>query len=170
MGYETSPFGDNVLTGSGGNVTTRVSNHYGPRSPGKTVGKVKTEGVMNELTINIDGTMVGNEAYALLAPTLPAGAVIEDVYAKVTEAFVLGGTTPAIEVGTETSEATNGFTITEAQAEAVGTYDLTGALSGTWAAPLAAATTVGLDLSGTSPTVTSAGKMDVVIRYAVVPA
>lgn len=171
MGYETSPFGDNVLTGSGGNVTTKVSNHYGARSTGKTVGVVKTEGSSNELSFNIDGTIVGDGSYALLAPTLPAGAVIEDVYLKVTEAFVLGGTTPVIDIGTEGSEATNGFTITEAQGEAVATYDLTSALSGTWAAPLAADTTVGILLGGGgSNTVTSAGKADVVIRYSKVPA
>lgn len=162
MGYETSQFGNQV---SGANVTSDVSNHYGSRDTGKTQGNIKTEGSMNELTLDIDGTMVGNEAFPLIAPSLPAGAVIEDVYAHVTEAFVLGGTTPVIEVGTEGSEATNGVTISEAQAEATGTYDLTSALAGTWAAPLAAATTVGIDLAGTTPTVTSAGKMRLVIRY-----
>ncbi|NOQ73238.1 MAG: hypothetical protein GQ574_14620 [Crocinitomix sp.] len=78
---------------------------------------------------------------------------------------MLGGTTPVIDIGTESTEATNGFTITEAQAEAVGMYDLTSALAGTWAAGLAADTTVGLLLGGTSPTVTSAGKAKIVIRY-----
>ena len=162
MGYETSQFGDQV---GGGNVVTDVNQHYSTRDTGKTQGNIKTEGSMNELTIDIDGDMVSNAAYPLIAPSLPAGAIIEDVYAEVSEVFVLGGTTPALEIGTETSEATNGFTVTEAQAEAAGTYDLTSALSGTWAAPLAAATTVGLALSGTTPTVTSAGKMRVVIRY-----
>ncbi len=159
MGFETSKFGG--LS----NVTTTVNNHYGPRDTTGVVGVAKTEGYSNELVISFTGTDVGNAAYPLLAPTLPAGAIIEDVTVKVTEAFVLGGTTPAIEVGTETSEATNGFTFAEADAEVIGTYDATGDLSGTWAAPLAAATTVGLALSGTTPTVTSAGKAKVVIRY-----
>lgn len=162
MGFETSQFGDQV---TGANVTSDVNNHYGVRETGKTTGNIKTEGSMNELTLDVDGTMVGNAAYTLVVPKLPAGAIIEDVYAEVSEAFVLGGTTPAIEIGTEGSEATNGFTITEAQAEAAASYDLTSALSGTWAAPLAAETTLGLALSGTSPTVTSAGKVRVVIRY-----
>lgn len=164
MTIEQSYFGDGSASGSG-NVTTAVHNHYGPRNTGKTVGKMDMDGVINELVIDLDGTMVGNEAYPLLAPTIPQYAIVEDVYLEVTEVFVLGGTTPAIEVGTEGSEATNGFTITKTQAEAVGTYDLTSALSGTWAAGLAAETTVGLALSGTSPTVTSAGKARVVIRY-----
>lgn len=166
MGFEQSQFGDGSTSGSG-NVTTTVNNHYGPRASGKTQGVARTAGFKKELVLDIDGTMVGNAAYPLLAPSLPAGASVLEVYAEVTEAFVLGGTSPTIEVGTETSEATNGFTISEAQAEAVGSYDLTSALSGTWASPLAAATSVGLAQAGTSPTVTSAGKMRVVIEYIV---
>lgn len=167
MAYEQSKFGDGSASGAG-NVTTAVHNHYGPYTEvNKTVGNSQDDqGFMKELVIDFDGTVVGNAAYPLLAPTLPAGAIIEDVYLFVDEVFVLGGTTPAIEIGTEGSEATNGFSISEAQAEAVGTYDLTSALSGTWAAGLAAATTVGIALSGTTPTVTSAGKARVVIRYA----
>ena len=161
MGYETAPFGN-----QGANVIQDVNNHYGTRDTGKTVGVAKTEGFVQELTLNIDGDMVGAGAYALLAPTIPANAIIEDVYMEVTEAFVLGGTTPVIDVGTEGTEATNGFTITEAQAEATGMYDLTSALSGTWAAGLAADTTVGLLLGGGGAnTVTSAGKAKIVIRY-----
>lgn len=165
MGFEQSKFGDGSATGSG-NVTTAVNQHYGARDTGKTQGVVGTEGVMNELTIDLDGTMVGNDAFALLAPSLPAGSLIEDVYMEVTEVFVLGGTTPVVDVGTEGSEATNGFTITEAQLEATGTYDLTSALSGTWAAGLAAATTVGIALGGGgSNTTTDAGKARIVVRY-----
>lgn len=164
MGYEQSKFGDGSTSGNG-NVIQTVSNHYGPFNTGKTQGNIKTEGSLKELTLDIDGEMVGNAAYPLVVPTLPAGTIIKEVFAEVSEAFVLGGTTPALEIGTETSEATNGFTVSEAQAEAVASYDLTSALSGTWAAPLAADTTLGIALSGTTPTVTSAGKMRVVIRY-----
>ena len=164
MGFETSAFGDSTTAGSG-NVVSTVSNHYGPRSTGKTAGATDTSGFENELSLDIDGTMVGNAAFALVVPKLPAGSNITKAYLEVEEAFVLGGTTPAIEVGTEGSEATNGVTVTEAQAEAVGYYDVTAALAGTWAAPLAAETTVGIALSGTSPTVTSAGKMRLVISY-----
>jgi hypothetical protein len=96
---------------------------------------------------------------------LPAGAVVKNVYVEVQEAFVLGGTTPTILLGTDTSEVTNGFVISEAQAEAVATYDVTGTLTGTWAAPLAAETTVGLAMGGTSPTSTTAGKAKVIVEY-----
>lgn len=165
MGFETSKFGDGGYATST-NVTQDVHNHYGARDVGKTVGTVQTEGSVYELSLNIDGEMVGDAAYPLIAPTLPAGAVIKEVYAEVDEAFVLGGTSPVINIGTEGSEATNGVDLSEARAEAVGTYDLTSTLAGTWAAPLAAATTVGLALAGTSPTVTDAGSVRVVIRYA----
>lgn len=164
MSFEQSKFGDGSAAGSG-NVVTTVHNHYGPRDTGKTVGVENVKGTSRELVLDIDGEMVGAEEFALLTPTIPAGAIIEDVYAEVSEAFVLGGTTPAIEIGTSGSEATNGVTISEAQAEAEAAYDLTSALSGTWAAPLAADTTVGIALSGTSPTVTDAGKVRVVIVY-----
>ena len=164
MGFEASKFGDGSASGSG-NVVTQVNNHYAARDTGKSQGVARTAGFENELVMHIDGDMVGNAAFPLIAPDLPAGAVIEKVTMQVTEAFVLGGTSPVIEVGTEGTEATNGFTITEAQAEAVATYDLTSALSGTWASPLAASTTVGIALGGTSPTVTSAGKLKVIVTY-----
>ena len=165
MSFERSKFGDGSASGAG-NVTTQVSNHFGPRLSTKAVGEVKTAGIVRELSIEFTGEDLSAAAYALLAPKIPAGAVIEDVYMFTKEAFVIGGTSPTGEVGTEGSEATNGFTITEAQLETVGRYDLTGALSGTWAAPLAAETTVGLAMAGTSPTSTSAGKAEVVVRYA----
>lgn len=164
MGFETSKFG---YAGGATTADTATHNHYGQREVKKSVGVTKTSGFMNELSMDIDGDMVGAAGFALKAPVIPAGARIEDAFVEVTEAFVLGGTSPIVEVGTETSEATNGVSITEAQAEAVGTYDVTSALSGTWSGSvgLAADTTVGIALAGTSPTVTSAGKMRLVIRY-----
>lgn len=165
MAYEQSKFGDGSATGAG-NVTTAVHNHYGRRNEvNNTVGVFDTDGAVRELVIDFTGSTVSKAAYPLLAPTIPAGSIIEDVYLEVLEAFVLGGTTPAIEIGTEGSEVTNGFTITEAQAEATGIKDLTSALSGTWAAGLAANTVIGIALTGTTPTVTSAGKARAVIRY-----
>ncbi|MBV1952761.1 MAG: hypothetical protein KUG64_11280 [Cycloclasticus sp.] len=164
MGYEAAKFGDGSASGSG-NVTTQVNQHYGEFFTGKTQGNIKTEGSLKELTLDIDAAMMTAAAFPLIAPTLPAGAIIQEVFAEVSEVFILGGTTPTIDVGTETSEGTNGFDMTEAQGEALGAYDLTSALQGTWAAPLAAATTIGLALGGTTPTNGATGKMRVVIRY-----
>lgn len=164
MAFERARFGDGSASGAG-NVTTAVNTHFNEREVGKTVGVTQSAGFVRELTLDIDAAMVSDAGYALLAPKIPAGAVIEDAYVVVSEAFALGGTSPTILVGTEGSEVTNGLVISEAQAEAAGTYDVTGTLTGTWAAGLAAETTLGLALGGTSPTVTTAGKLRVVVRY-----
>jgi len=153
MGYENS-------------AGLNVSNHYGPREFGPTNGNVKTVGRSYEVSVEVDPLVLANGGPLLVTDVvIPAKAVIEDVYADVSALFALGGTTPTILVGTDTSEVTNGVVISEAQAEAVGTYDITGTLTGTWAAPLAADTTVGIVLGGTTPTVTAVGKVIVTIRY-----
>lgn len=165
MGYETSPFGDSTTAGSG-NVVTTVNNHYGVRDTGKTVGHTDVHGFENQLSMDLDVAQISGDAFTLLAPKIPAGAHIYKVIAEVTEAFTVTGTSPTINVGTEGSENTNGIEITEAQAEAEGVYDITGSLQGTWAAPLAAETTVGLDMDGTTPALSgTAGKVRVVIYY-----
>lgn len=166
MAYETSKFGDGSAAGSG-NVTQTVHNHYGQRKVGKTVGDLETDGSLRELVIDLDASMVSAAGFPLIAPTLLAGSRVINVFAEVQEAFVLGGTTPAIEVGTEGSEVTNGFTISETIAEALGTYSLTSALSGTWAGAtgLVADTILGIALTGGTPTITAAGKMRIVIQY-----
>jgi hypothetical protein len=166
MGYERSKFGDGSAAGSG-NVVTEVSNHFGPRDTGKTTGISNSDGFIRELTLDLDGAVATAGEFALtVVPKLPAQCRIEDVYLEVETAWALGGTTPVVDVGTEGSEATNGFTITEAQLEAVGVYDLTGALSGTWSAAggLTAETVLGILLGGGTPTAVG-GKARVVIRY-----
>lgn len=167
MGYERSQFGDGSASGAG-NVTTAVNNHYGERASEQAQGIVKTEGVVNELSIEILGSDASAGNLPLLNPTLPAGAMIEDVYVKVSEVLTLGGTTPTVLFGTQGSEVTNGFVISEAQAEAAGSYDVTSTLTGTWAAPLAAATVVDVALGGTSPTSADTGKLEVIVRYVAV--
>lgn len=144
-----------------------VYNHYGPRFTQDGIvsgGKTRTAGVMQEAVIYIKGSDFTSGSFDTRL-TLPAGSTFVEAIAEVTEAFVLGGTTPTINVGTNTSEGTNyGIELSEAQGEATGAYyNATGA--GTWAAPLAAATAVGVALDGTTPTVTSAGLAKVIIRY-----
>ena len=145
------------------NTGLGVNNHYGTRDTGNGIGVIKSEGAYNELSVDITGDMLNNT----FRPTvvIPAGSLVVSAFVDVSEVFVLGGTSPVIEVGTAGSEVTNGVSVTEAQAEAVGTVDITAALAGTWGASLAAATTVGVAMSGTSPTSTSAGKAKVVVRY-----
>ena len=168
MGYERSPLGDGSATGSG-NVTTAISNHYGPRKSRQSKGVVKTEGVMNELSIEFTGQEVSDGAFVLIAPEIPAGSAITDVWLHTKEVFTLGGTTPVVDIGTEGSEATNGFTMSEADLENVGYVWMTDDLSGTWdaEAPLAADTTVGILLGGGgSNTSAATGLAEVIIRYA----
>ncbi len=164
-GFEQSKFGDGSAAGSG-NVTSTVSNHYGPRVTGKTAGGMKTEGAKQQMVLELDGAMVSNQAFPLVAPKLPANVLIVGAYFEVEEAFALGGTSPTIDIGTEGSEATNQVDISEAQAEAVGVYDITSTLAGTWAAGLTSETTVGLAMGGTSPTSDAdVGKGRVVLEY-----
>ncbi len=139
-----------------------VNNFYGPRpTPDGATGVLRTDGAFNELTIELSGKNVNDD---VITGRLPAGAFPVEVFTEVETAFVLGGTTPTFEVGTDGSEATNGISIAEADLEAVGTY-LDTSFNGTWAARLAAETVVSLALGGTTPTVTDAGFARIVVRY-----
>ena len=143
-----------------------VHNHYGPRPTGGATGVYRTEGSENELTIIITGETL-NSTFELPVD-IPAGAVVTKATAHVTEAFVLGGTTPTINFGTKDSETTNGGSLSEAQAEATGYYDVTASLAGTWdaEAAFAAKTSVGIALGGTTPTADSdVGRVVVVVKY-----
>lgn len=140
-----------------------VTNFYGPRSRGDTQGgQIKTEGSVKQLVLYFTG-----ENYLQQRATLPAGAVIHgQATVEIAEAFNLGGTSPVINVGVLTTEGTNRLAqISEAQAEAVGTYSI--ASAGTLAinTPLTAAVTIAVALGGTSPTATTAGLGKLVIEY-----
>lgn len=141
-----------------------VKNFYGPRDTGGATGITKTEGIKNEMTLEIDATLAENGVF-VEDFVIPAGSLILNAYIDVSEAFALGGTAPTILVGTDGSEVTNGLVVSEAVAEATGVADLTSTLTGTWGAKLAAATTVGIALGGTSPTITEAGKAKLVVEY-----
>lgn len=153
MGYESK-------TGLG------VHNHYGARPVGGASGVVRTSGTKNELTIIVTGESVNSTFEQPV--DIPAGAVVTKATAHVTEAFVLGGTTPTILFGTSGSEATNGGVLAEASAEATGYYDITSTLAGTWdaEAAFAAKTSVGVALGGTTPTADSTvGRVVFVVEY-----
>lgn len=151
-----------------------VLNIYGPRPvPDMARGTMKTEGGYNEMTFEFSGKDI-NENLTNVLMTLPGANVtgttqggirFVDFYVEVQEAFVLTGTTPALEIGTSGTEETNGFTISEAILEAVGISDISTTFAGTWAATLTADTDVGLALSGSTPVVTDAGHARIVARY-----
>lgn len=143
-----------------------VSNFYGPRHRHEGVqGVMPSAGADRELVIRFSG-----DTYTTVTGALPAGAVIVgNAVVEVEEAFALGGTTPTIAIGVATTETTNRLAqISEAQAEAVGTYSI--ASAGTLAVntPLAAAVVIKIALGGTTPTITSAGRAKLVITYRVI--
>ena len=144
-------------------VVNGVANYYGPRH--RYEGNGGVEGGRDDtrfLVLDISGS-----DYLTAQATLPAGAtIVGNALVEVREAFALGGTTPVINVGISGAEGTNRLAqISEAQAEALGTYSI--ASAGTLAVnvPLAAAATIKVALGGTTPTITAAGKLRLVIPY-----
>lgn len=142
-----------------------VSNFYGPRHRHEGVqGAMSTIGAERELVVVFSG-----DTYLSVTGALPAGAtVVGNSIVEVVEVFALGGTTPVINVGVSGSEGTNRLAqLSEAQAEAVGTYSV--ASAGTLAVntPLAAAVVIKVALGGTTPTITSAGRAKLITPYRV---
>lgn len=159
MGYENNAI--NLATGS-------AYNHYGPRGTEDGIvsgGQVHGNGVVQEKVVYVTGADFGSGTSFDTQLTIPAGAKFIEAIAEVTEAFALGGTTPTINIGEDGNSQTNYvMEVSEANAEAAGTYyNSTGA--GTFAAVLANDEPIEVSLGGTSPTVTDAGKLKVVIRY-----
>jgi hypothetical protein len=144
--------------------------HYGTRVADEDAGFAETGAVgsFKEVAFTLLGSDFVSGTYAGNANlTLPIGAAIHgNAQVEVVEAFVLGGTTPVINIGVTSSEGTNRFCqLSEAQAEAVASYSI--ASAGTLAAntPLTAAATINAALGGTSPTVTAAGRLVLRITY-----
>jgi len=148
-------------------VINGVKNYYGAKGRFEaTQGVLETDGCVKEGVVVFTGAN-----YDLVSFSLPAGAtIVGKPLVQITEAFVLGGTNPTINVGVSGSHGTNYLAeISEANAEAVGTY-ASAAPAGTLAvdAPLAAAATIVVALDGTSPTITAAGECKVVFQYRVI--
>jgi hypothetical protein len=132
-------------------------------------GGVKSYGTVHEVVAYIDSSDFGaDETYATQL-VIPAGAIPIDAVFDVTTAVTqTGGTTSlTLYVGTDGSEATNGFSITEAATTLATTTAVDSSGAGTWAAALAADTTVGVALVAGGGTITSVdgGKAKVVVRY-----
>lgn len=147
------------------NTGLNVDNIYGPRNvPDTARGVIKTDGGFNELVLELSGANI-NDGLTSVLNTLPAGIRFVDFFVEVQEAFVLTGTTPALEVGTNGSEETNGFTISEAILEAVGISAISTTFAGTWASTLTGETALGIALSGSTPVITDVGHARIVARY-----
>lgn len=144
-------------------------NHYGKRGleDGKVAGGSNpTYGVEKEAVVYITGGDFSEGNSFATQLKLPKGAVVTDIYAETSEAFGLGGTTPVINVGQAGVEAANRLIqLSESDAETAGKISSNGVPTGVFAAPLAADTSVGVALGGTSPTSTGAGRIKVVVKY-----
>lgn len=173
MAYERSKFGDAGYTPAGAttNVQSNVSNFYGPRGidTDVTAGVIGTEGAYNELTIHLSPAALRAGTLPLtVKPFMPARSKPVQAFLEVEEAFTVTGTTPVVSIGTDGSEDTNGVDASEAQLEAVGVYDISSTLAGTWAAAadgLTARTVVDIANSAGLGVTGNLGKAKVVIRY-----
>lgn len=144
MSYESNPAG------------IGVGKSYGYRSLYEgSAGVTRTAGYKNEIVIDFDHTN-----YDRVSKVIPEGAVVLESYVDVIEAFTFtGGTSPAIEIGTNGSEATNG-----AGLDFSTTGVNVGTLAGTWTSPIATDTTIGVAATG-APTSVDAGKARATIVY-----
>jgi hypothetical protein len=150
-----------------------VNNSYGIRGTQDGIvggGKLPVSGSIDEMVVYITAADFGADETFDTRFTLPAGSVPLDALFEVTEAFTqTGGTTSlTLNVGTNGSEATNGFTITDAATSIAVVTELDAVGDGTWAnLALAADTAVGVSLVAGGGTITSVdgGAAKVVIRY-----
>jgi hypothetical protein len=136
-----------------------VDNYYGPSTTTEgEVGSVNTAGSIKEFVVDVTGSNI-----SAVQGTLKASAKPYQVVYEVTEAFNVsaGG---VISIGTDGSEGTNGFDLPEANIEAVGIYS-TETFNGTWAAQLAAATTIGASVTTGTVDDTTIGRVKVTVRY-----
>jgi len=89
-----------------------------------SVGAVLSDSNEKELTFVLDGEKFSGGVYQFVSTeALPVGASPVSASVRVSEVFVLGGTTPTIQIGTSGSGAAAVFgSLSEANAEALGTY------------------------------------------------
>lgn len=144
-----------------------VRNFYGQRHRHEgTGGQPRTAGVEKNLVITFAG-----DSYTAVSVVLPKGAIVHaNASVEIEEAFDLGGTTPVLNVGKSGSEGTDRICqISEAQAEAIGTYSIAPAGALAVNTPLTADTTIKVVLGGggSNTIVTGKGKAKVVVRYTV---
>lgn len=145
-----------------------VSNFYGSRATGGSVGVEASDISQHRLNISLTGDMLNG---TFIPPVnVPKGAHFLSALLRVDEAFDLGGTSPTVRIGAAGSVATNGVVLTEAELEAVGTKIPASAGAGTWSFTSATGTTadakVAFDMGGTTPTAARVGKATLILTFA----
>ena len=144
-----------------------VSNFYGARSTGNSVGVETSDSSQHRLSVSITGEMLNG---TFIPPVVvPKGARFVGALLRVDEAFNLGGTTPTVQIGAAGSVATNGIVLTEAEMENVGTKVPASTGAGTWsfssATGTAADAKVAFAMGGGTPTATNAGKATLILTF-----
>lgn len=140
-----------------------VTNHYGARTTGGSVGLEHGENSTHTLSFNLTGEMI-NSAY--VAPTyFPKGGHVKKAWLRVDEAFVVS-TSGTVSLG-GTAPGTDGIILTEAILEVVGTSDVTALTVGTWAEDHATGplTTQKITKSISGTVGATSGKGTLVIEY-----
>lgn len=139
-------------TGPGG-----VNAQFGPQTDDSNLVGVKKK-FGGELVLTV-GLTPETLASGLLGDVIvPAGYLPKEAVVTIDEAFAItGGASNEVQIGTSGSEATNGFDVVEATLEAVATTSST-SFNGTWAASLAADTTVGLAFAGGGTVAAGSGR------------
>lgn len=145
-----------------------VSNFYGARATGGSVGVETSDISQHRLNISLTGDMLNG---TFIPPVnVPKGARFLSALLRVDEAFDLGGTSPTVRIGAAGSVGTNGVVLTEAELEAVGTKIPASAGAGTWSFTSATGTTadtkVAFDMGGTTPTAARVGKATLILTFA----
>jgi hypothetical protein len=144
-----------------------VSNYYGPRDTGGSVGSEETDQSIRQYSIAFTGASLNS---SFLPPVvLPRGAKQLRATLRVDEAFALTGTNPTVIFG-GTAPATNGIVLTQAELQAIGTKTPASTGTGTWAVASATGTTaaerITRALGGTTPAVSpTVGKATLTIEF-----
>lgn len=106
-----------------------VNNQYGTRNTGGAAGSEHTQDSTWQVSLDLTGEMLNSSFVPPMV--IPRGAKMLRAFLRVDEAFVVS-TSGTVAIG-GTAPGTNGFVLTEAQLEAVGTKDVSATGVGTWA-------------------------------------
>ncbi len=140
-----------------------VTNQYGVRNTGGSVGVETGKDSLQTLSINLTGEML-NSGY--VSPTfVPKGAKVTRALLRVDEVFVVSAA-GTVAVG-GTAPGTNGVILTEAQLEALGTKDVSSVAIGTWATASAVGTSASekVKTAITGTVAATSGKATLVVEY-----
>lgn len=146
-----------------------VSNYYGPRNTGQSVGVERSTDSIHQLSVFFTHEDLEN---SYLPPVvMPKGAKVLRYLLVVDEAFTLtSDTTATVQIGSAGSVATNGVSITGTELSTTGAKTPASTGLGTWATSsttgLGAAAKVAKALGGTNTAVTpGAGQATLLVEY-----